>query len=179
MFVCDNKIESFPYTLVCDFKTDCDDESDESFCCPQRDDERFCHLHSCPKQCRCQGLAFVCDRPFVAENTVTIRYLDASYSNMTLEHLIPWVLGVTLAAVPLLPVTVHWEFYSQSVNVAMTIFVLPVNSALNPFLYTFNLIMEKRREKNEKKLLMVIEANMAVEREVLRSRKLAPEFRKD
>nr|KAG5696634.1 hypothetical protein BaRGS_034095 [Batillaria attramentaria] len=31
------------------------------------------------------------------------------------------------------------------VNVAVAIFVLPVNSALNPFLYTFNMIMEKRR----------------------------------
>nr|KAG5687740.1 hypothetical protein BaRGS_028402 [Batillaria attramentaria] len=82
-----------------------------------------------------------------------------------------WVLGVTLAAVPLLPVTVHWEFYSQSgvpipgeVNVVMAIFVLPVNSALNPFLYTFNLLMEKRREKHEKKLLVTLEAKMATDR---------------
>jgi hypothetical protein len=153
-----------------------------------------------------------------------------------------WVIGVTLAAVPLLPVTSHWEFYSQSsiciplpvtrrmfagreystgivillnfvlfiliageqafiywsvqqnamvtdttrkshdmtvarrlitvavtdflcwfpiglcgilawsgvaipgeTNVAMAMLVLPINAALNPFLYTFNVIAEKRR----------------------------------
>ena len=32
-------------------------------------------------------------------------------------------------------------------NVAVAIFVLPFNSALNPFLYTFNVIMEKRMKK--------------------------------
>ncbi|KAK7112084.1 hypothetical protein V1264_011593 [Littorina saxatilis] len=32
------------------------------------------------------------------------------------------------------------------VNVAMAIFVLPFNSALNPFLYTFSLLMERRRK---------------------------------
>nr|KAG5693899.1 hypothetical protein BaRGS_014340 [Batillaria attramentaria] len=41
---------------------------------------------------------------------------------------------------------------SGEVNVAMAIFVLPFNSALNPFLYTFNVIMEKRREKREELL---------------------------
>nr|KAG5709269.1 hypothetical protein BaRGS_018021 [Batillaria attramentaria] len=54
------------------------------------------------------------------------------------------------------------------VNVVMAIFVLPFNSALNPFLYTFNLLMERRREKREKKLLMSLAANMATEQEVLR-----------
>nr|KAG5702494.1 hypothetical protein BaRGS_015126 [Batillaria attramentaria] len=178
------------------------------------------------------------------------------------------MVGVTLAAVPLLPVTVHWEFYGQSgiciplpvtrksfagrdysfgvmivfnftlflliaagqavifrsvkanilttdknqkskdiiiarrlisvavsdflcwfpigllgllasadvpipgeLNVVMAIFVLPFNSALNPFLYTFNLMMDRWKEKREKKLLMAIEPNMATEREVVRSRK--------
>nr|KAG5709265.1 hypothetical protein BaRGS_018017 [Batillaria attramentaria] len=51
------------------------------------------------------------------------------------------------------------------VNVVMAIFVLPFNSALNPFLYTFNLLMERRREKREKKLLMSLAANTATERE--------------
>ena len=39
------------------------------------------------------------------------------------------------------------------VNVAMAIFVLPLNSALNPFLYTVNIVLEKRRLKQEAKLL--------------------------
>ena len=40
----------------------------------------------------------------------------------------------------------------SEVNVAMAIFVLPVNSALNPFLYTFNTILEKRRRLEESRL---------------------------
>ena len=35
------------------------------------------------------------------------------------------------------------------VNVVLAIFVLPLNSALNPFMYTFNMLMEKRRKSRE------------------------------
>ena len=35
------------------------------------------------------------------------------------------------------------------VNVATAIFVLPLNSALNPFLYTFNILLERRRKEKE------------------------------
>nr|KAG5710942.1 hypothetical protein BaRGS_013676 [Batillaria attramentaria] len=42
---------------------------------------------------------------------------------------------------------------SGEVNVAMVIFVVPLNSGLNPFLYTFNVIMEKRRKAAEGRLL--------------------------
>ena len=38
------------------------------------------------------------------------------------------------------------------VNVATAIIVLPVNSALNPFLYTLNTILEKRRRLEERRL---------------------------
>ncbi|KAK7090931.1 hypothetical protein V1264_010666 [Littorina saxatilis] len=38
------------------------------------------------------------------------------------------------------------------VNVAMAIFVLPFNSALNPFLYTLNLVLEKRRKAEEERI---------------------------
>ena len=38
------------------------------------------------------------------------------------------------------------------VNVAVAILVLPLNSAINPFLYTLNMIMEKRRQYREQKL---------------------------
>lgn len=37
------------------------------------------------------------------------------------------------------------------VNVVVAIFVLPINSALNPFLYTLNGLLEKRRAQREKK----------------------------
>nr|KAG5700992.1 hypothetical protein BaRGS_022703 [Batillaria attramentaria]KAG5700995.1 hypothetical protein BaRGS_022706 [Batillaria attramentaria] len=37
-------------------------------------------------------------------------------------------------------------------NVAMAILVLPLNSALNPFLYTVNMILERRRQAKEERL---------------------------
>ena len=47
------------------------------------------------------------------------------------------------------------------VNVAMAIFVLPLNSALNPFLYTFNVLMERRRKEEETRLLKWLETTVA------------------
>ena len=43
------------------------------------------------------------------------------------------------------------------VNVALAIFVLPLNSALNPFVYTFNMLMERRRKSKEAALLKWLE----------------------
>ena len=45
------------------------------------------------------------------------------------------------------------------VNVAFAIFVLPLNSALNPFMYTFNMVMEKRRKSREAMLLQWLESS--------------------
>ena len=50
---------------------------------------------------------------------------------------------------------------SRDVNVAMGVLVLPLNSALNPFLYTVNVILEKRQAKKEEKLKKYILAQMA------------------
>nr|KAG5688136.1 hypothetical protein BaRGS_010477 [Batillaria attramentaria] len=167
---------------------------------------------------------------------------------------IVWAVGLVLAAVPLLPVTSHWEFYSQTgiciplpitrndfaghtysfsvviilnfvlflmiavgqvfiywsirtnsitasdttkkskdltiarrlitiaisdflcwfpigllgllaadgvpvpgeVNVTMAIVVLPINSALNPFLYTLNMLLESRRRAHERRMTRLI-----------------------
>ena len=41
---------------------------------------------------------------------------------------------------------------SGEVNVAMALLVLPVNSAINPFLYTINTLLERRRQKREEQL---------------------------
>ena len=38
------------------------------------------------------------------------------------------------------------------VNVALAIIILPVNSAINPFLYTLNMIMERRRRARERRM---------------------------
>ena len=42
------------------------------------------------------------------------------------------------------------------VNVAMAIFVLPFNSALNPFLYTLNMVMERRARAREERLTAIL-----------------------
>ena len=34
----------------------------------------------------------------------------------------------------------------------MAIFVLPLNSAINPFLYTLNMMLEKRQARKEERL---------------------------
>ncbi|KAL8589162.1 hypothetical protein ACOMHN_052500 [Nucella lapillus] len=48
------------------------------------------------------------------------------------------------------------------VNVALAIFVLPLNSAINPFMYTFNTLVEKRKKSNEAKLLKWLESHADV-----------------
>ena len=52
----------------------------------------------------------------------------------------------------------------SEVNVAMAIFVLPLSSALNPFLYTFNMIMERRRKRKELELLKWLESRVLSKR---------------
>ncbi|XP_070206271.1 G-protein coupled receptor GRL101-like [Littorina saxatilis] len=47
---------------------------------------------------------------------------------------------------------------SGEVNVTMAIFVLPLNSAINPFLYTVNRLLEKRQMEKEKRLMELITA---------------------
>nr|KAG5710138.1 hypothetical protein BaRGS_006657 [Batillaria attramentaria] len=84
-----------PYTLVCDFRSDCSDASDEEFCVhrpcetgqfhcgdKQHDDELLCDL-TCPENCTCYGLAFFCNSTFPAAHFPDLRFLDAGGSNMT------------------------------------------------------------------------------------------------
>ncbi|KAL8560513.1 hypothetical protein ACOMHN_023786 [Nucella lapillus] len=47
---------------------------------------------------------------------------------------------------------------SGELNVVMAIIVMPLNSALNPFLYTLNLILQKREKKKEEQLLKWLES---------------------
>ena len=46
------------------------------------------------------------------------------------------------------------------VNVSMAILVLPLNSALNPFLYNLNLLLERRRRHVEQRLLRMLESEL-------------------
>ncbi|XP_070198742.1 G-protein coupled receptor GRL101-like [Littorina saxatilis] len=49
---------------------------------------------------------------------------------------------------------------SGEVNVAMAIFVLPLNSAINPFLYTVNRLLENRQMEREKRLMELLTAQI-------------------
>ena len=51
----------------------------------------------------------------------------------------------------------------SEVNVGMAIFVLPLNSALNPFLYTFNLILEKWEKAEEVRMLRDMQLSVIAE----------------
>ena len=188
--------------------------------------------------------------------------LHFSHGSALIACSIVWMVGIALATVPLLPVTTHWQFYSQTgiciplpfttdeyfqgydysfsvmiilnfvlflliavgqaiiywsvrsnsissskktgsrdvtiarrlttivlsdflcwfpvgllgvlastgtiipdeLNVTVAIFVMPFNSALNPFLYTFNVLMEKRKKAQEARLLKRLESQMHTER---------------
>ena len=50
---------------------------------------------------------------------------------------------------------------SGEVNVAMAIVVMPLNSAINPFLYTLNVILEKRQKKKERQLKLKISSHQS------------------
>nr|KAG5687681.1 hypothetical protein BaRGS_005932 [Batillaria attramentaria] len=52
----------------------------------------------------------------------------------------------------------------SEVNVTLAIFVLPLNSTLNPFLYTLNIVLEKRRKARETLMLEQLAKQLASER---------------
>ena len=52
----------------------------------------------------------------------------------------------------------------DELNVAVAIFLMSINSALNPFLYTFNVLMERRRKAQEANLLKRLESRMCTEK---------------
>ena len=45
--------------------------------CPNRDDELFCDL-ACPKNCTCEGYAYICQAMFDVHDHLHVRYLDLS-----------------------------------------------------------------------------------------------------
>nr|KAG5686627.1 hypothetical protein BaRGS_011071 [Batillaria attramentaria]KAG5703872.1 hypothetical protein BaRGS_031506 [Batillaria attramentaria] len=146
--------------------------------CPQQDDELLCDVQ-CPEGCRCQGLAFVCTKSFPAHNYTQLRYLDASGQNsftsdtrntndltiarrLTTIVLSDFLCWFPIGLLGLLAST--GTPISGEVNVAMAIFVLPLNSALNPFLYTLNMLLEKRRKAAEARMLEQMSKKLSSER---------------
>ncbi|KAL8612899.1 hypothetical protein ACOMHN_034976 [Nucella lapillus] len=54
--------------------------------CPQNDDELLCDF-TCPRECRCFGMAFYCSQSVDVSGHVDLRYLNADGTNMTLMDL--------------------------------------------------------------------------------------------
>ena len=48
-------------------------------------------------------------------------------------------------------------------NVAVAILVVPLNSALNPFLYTLNVVRDKLKAREDRILSKIVERNLALE----------------
>ena len=48
-------------------------------------------------------------------------------------------------------------------NVAVAILVLPLNSALNPFLYTLNVVRDKLAARQEERLLQKVKRQLAIQ----------------
>nr|KAG5706626.1 hypothetical protein BaRGS_005696 [Batillaria attramentaria] len=129
--------------------------------CPQQDDELLCDV-TCPEGCRCQALgqlfiyksvrenSFMSDKPTANDATIARRL-----TTVVLSDFLCWfpigLLGVLAST---------GTVVSSEVNVAMAIFVLPLNSALNPFLYTLNTVLEKRRKASEARMMELLTKRM-------------------
>ena len=62
----------------------------------------------------------------------------------------------------------------SELNVGMAIFVLPLNAALNPFLYTFNLILERWEKAEEEQMLRDFQLSVIAEGGVSQGSSSAP-----
>nr|KAG5690494.1 hypothetical protein BaRGS_033334 [Batillaria attramentaria] len=76
-------------------------------------------------------------------------------------------------------VSIYWSIRANSgtpvpgqVNVAMAIIVLPLNSALNPFLYTLNMILERRERAREERMKKLILAKLETDQSGMLADKL-------
>ena len=78
LYRCRGSIVCLHITHLCDGVVQCQDQDDEVLC-----------EFSCPHNCLCQGLSFLCPNPFPAANFPRLRYLDAAHSSITF-HLLQW-----------------------------------------------------------------------------------------
>ena len=55
--------------------------------------------------------------------------------------------------------------FPEQMNVAIAIFVLPINAAINPFLYTLNVMFENIRKLKEEDILKSFLETPSIERD--------------
>ncbi|KAL8613107.1 hypothetical protein ACOMHN_035048 [Nucella lapillus] len=106
----------------------------------------------------------------VRSNRKTITCLKRKSRDLTVAHRLAFIVMSDFFCwfpIGLLGLLAVWNVpIPEEVNVGMAIFVLPLNSALNPFLYTFNALMERRREKERKKVMEFLERRIRSEIQV-------------
>ncbi|PVD28741.1 hypothetical protein C0Q70_11335 [Pomacea canaliculata] len=164
MFECFDRSSTLPYSLVCDFRPDCPDGSDENFCTRDPDCDGF--------QCRngqCIQLSQRCDvnrdcwdasdedcskiqrwpQPYVtAVDPPAVIDFDQQGDLVyrTLNNSDPWVATHMGTSYPL-------ELIS-----GVTLLVYPLNASINPVLYAVGILRETRRKSQRQRLLRMLES---------------------
>ncbi|XP_025079765.1 uncharacterized protein LOC112555548 [Pomacea canaliculata] len=115
--------------------------------CPGLEDEGACDRYTCPGFYRCRktqsvranSISSSCSSKTIKDFNVALRLMTVVMSDF-----LCWF------PVGLIGILAANEFaISGEVNVGLAIFVLPFNAALNPFLYTINIYLERRRCRRE------------------------------
>ncbi|KAL8589163.1 hypothetical protein ACOMHN_052501 [Nucella lapillus] len=129
--------------------------------CPQRDDELMCDMMTCPEGCLCEGHSFLCGDPFLAQAFPLLRYLDGAGSRMSLGKIavtdaVCWCSFGLVAMMASPGGTVV-----NTIHGTLVVFLLPVNSALNPLLTTWAIITQRGQQVREQRLIKVLKSRLA------------------
>ncbi|PVD27177.1 hypothetical protein C0Q70_12331 [Pomacea canaliculata] len=173
MFVCLDDSSSLPYSLVCDFRPDCPDKSDESFCTRDPHCDGFrCRNGQCIKiskrcdvdrdcwdasdedcdvyqQWTMSGDTFA-DPPAVIDFGL---HDDLLYKALNPSDACPdthfRLIGIT---------TQMGASYPPDVISSLTLLVSPLNASVNPLLNAISVYRESRRKSQRLRLLKVLQS---------------------
>ncbi|PVD27182.1 hypothetical protein C0Q70_12336 [Pomacea canaliculata] len=165
MFLCLDNSNTLPYSLVCDFRLDCSDGSDENLCTRNQTCAGFRCLNG---QCIASGK--LCDA-----------YKDCwDGSDENCDMFRGWLINATNFAFP--PAVVDFSqqndviykalnpsdpwvttylgtSYPLDVISSLTLLVGPVNAAVNPVLYAAGVLREARRKSRRLRLLKMLQSH--------------------
>ena len=114
-------------------------------------------------------IAFVVIAQISVRLSKKVKSMEAAYSTNTSQNVVEARLISSVVVLDCLCwfpiclmglVTFNSTPIPEKFNVALAIFVLPLHSAVNPLLYTFNMIEEKQRQAREVRLLKFLQARI-------------------